>query len=53
LSGIWIVFIGWFLQNAAIQSYRKIVVEDILGDVPVKQMMYTEAECVNDLRQLF
>jgi Zn-dependent protease len=53
LNGIWIVFIGWFLQNAAIQSYRKIVVEDILGDVPVKQMMYTEAECVNDLRQLF
>jgi Zn-dependent protease len=47
LNGIWIVFIGWFLQNAAIQSYRKIVVEDILGDVPVKQMMYTEVPMVN------
>lgn len=46
LNGVWIVFIGWFLQNAAIQSYRRIVVEDILEDVPVKQMMYTEVPVV-------
>jgi CBS domain-containing protein len=33
------VFIGWFLQSAASQSYRKIAIEDILEDVPVKKLM--------------
>ena len=46
LNGMWIVFIGWFLQNAAVQSYHKIVVQDILEDVPVKQMMYTDVPIV-------
>ena len=46
INGIWIVFIGWFLQNAAVQSYRRIVVEDILEDVPVKKMMYTDVPMV-------
>ena len=42
INGIWIIFIGWFLQNAAVQSYRKVIVQDILEDVPVKRMMYTD-----------
>ena len=46
LNGMWIIFIGWFLQNAAVQSYRKIVVQDILEDVPVRQMMYTDVPIV-------
>jgi len=46
INGVWIMFIGWFLQNAAVQSYRKIVVEDILEDIPVKQMMYTDVPMV-------
>jgi Zn-dependent protease/CBS domain-containing protein len=46
VNGIWIMFIGWFLQNAAVQSYRKVVVQDILEDVPVKQMMYTDVPMV-------
>ena len=47
INGIWIMFIGWFLQNAAVQSYRKVVVEDILEDVPVKRMMYTDVPVVH------
>lgn len=47
INGLWIVFIGWFLQNAAIQSYRKVVIHDILEDVPVKQMMNTEVPVVD------
>ena len=47
INGIWIIFIGWFLQNAAVQSYRKVVVEDILEDVPVKRMMYTDVPVVH------
>jgi Zn-dependent protease/CBS domain-containing protein len=46
VNGIWIMFIGWFLQNAAVQSYRRVVVQDILEDVPVKQMMYTDVPMV-------
>ena len=47
INGIWIIFIGWFLQNAAVQSYRKVVVQDILEDVPVKRMMYTDVPVVS------
>jgi Zn-dependent protease len=46
INGIWIMFIGWFLQNAAVQSYQRIVVDDILEDVPVKQIMYTDVPIV-------
>jgi len=45
-NGLWIVFMGWFLQNAASQSYRRILVQDILEDVPVKRMMYTDIPAV-------
>jgi len=46
LNGMWIIFIGWFLQTAAVQSYRRLVVQDILEDVPVKRMMYTDVPMV-------
>lgn len=39
INGLWLVFIGWFLQNAAVQSYRRVIIQDILEDVPVKQLM--------------
>ena len=46
INGIWMIFIGWFLQNAAMLSYRKTVIQDILEDVSVKQMMYTDVPSV-------
>jgi predicted transcriptional regulator len=45
-NGIWLIFIGWFLQNAASRSYRKVVVQDILEDIPVKRMMYSDVPIV-------
>jgi Zn-dependent protease/CBS domain-containing protein len=39
INGLWLIFIGWFLNNAAVQSYRRIVVQDILADVPVSRIM--------------
>ncbi|MCB8984917.1 MAG: site-2 protease family protein [Ardenticatenaceae bacterium] len=39
LNGIWLAFIGWFLYNASVQSYRQVVVQDLLEDVPVTRLM--------------
>jgi Zn-dependent protease/CBS domain-containing protein len=39
ISGLWLVFIGWFLNNAAIGSYQQIVIQDLLEDVPVERLM--------------
>jgi Zn-dependent protease/CBS domain-containing protein len=39
IGGLWLAFIGWFLNSAAVQSYQQIVVEDVLGGVSVAQLM--------------
>ena len=46
VNGMWIVFMGWFLQNAASQSYRRALVQDMLEDVPVKRMMLTDVPAI-------
>jgi Zn-dependent protease len=39
ISGLWLVFIGWFLNSSASQSYRQVVIQDVLGGIPVNRMM--------------
>lgn len=39
LDGLWFVFIGWFLQDAARTAYRQIVVREMLQDVPISRLM--------------
>ena len=39
IGGVWLAFIGWFLSNAASQSYRQVVINDMLEDVPVMRLM--------------
>ena len=39
ISGLWLAFIGWFLNGAAAQSYQQMVIEDILAGVQVSQLM--------------
>jgi Zn-dependent protease/predicted transcriptional regulator len=46
LNGLWLAFIGWFLNNASSQSYRQIVVHDILEGVSVERMMRTDPPTV-------
>jgi Zn-dependent protease len=49
ISGLWLAFIGWFLNNAAVQSYRQVIVEDILAGVPVSRLMRSSFSSVPPL----
>lgn len=39
LNGIWLIFVGWFLRNASIQSYQSIALQEVLTRVSVDQIM--------------
>lgn len=40
IGGLWLALIGWFLGNAARQSYRVRLLEDRLGTLPVSRVMH-------------
>jgi Zn-dependent protease/CBS domain-containing protein len=46
INGVWLAFIGWFLSDAASQSYRQTVIQDLLDDVPVALLMRNDAPVV-------
>ena len=39
LNGLWTVMIGWFLRNAAVSSYRQLVLREAMTDVSATQLM--------------
>ncbi|HEX6993453.1 MAG TPA: site-2 protease family protein [Gammaproteobacteria bacterium] len=45
-GGLWLALIGWFLHNAAVSSYRQLLVRESLLDVPVRRLMVTEQKTV-------
>jgi Zn-dependent protease/predicted transcriptional regulator len=45
-NGIWLAFIGWFLNNAALMSYRQLLTRELLHAVPVRRLMLTQIETV-------
>jgi Zn-dependent protease/CBS domain-containing protein len=47
VGGLWLAFIGWFLNSSAISSYRQVVVQDILEDVPVERVMRSDPAFVS------
>jgi len=42
LAGIWIIFIGWFLQNAASTSYRQTKWREVLHGLTASQVMTSD-----------
>jgi len=51
LDGLWIVFIGWFINDAARSSYQQVVLKDMLAGVTVGDV--TAQQCIavpSDLR---
>jgi len=47
ISGLWLAFIGWFLHNAALMSYRQLLIRESLEDVPVERLMRSGLEEVD------
>ena len=45
-NGIWLAFIGWFLNNAARVSYRQVLTRELLQGVPVGRLMQTRFQTV-------
>lgn len=46
IGGLWLAFIGWFLNNAAVQGYQQVVIQDILEGVPVERLMRADVPTV-------
>lgn len=46
IGGLWLAFIGWFLQSAAQASYEQLVIHDQLHGVPVTWLMHTDVPTV-------
>lgn len=42
LSGGWFIFIGWYLNNAAQQSYQQLVIRRALSGIDVHRIMTTD-----------
>jgi Zn-dependent protease/predicted transcriptional regulator len=47
ISGIWIAFIGWFLNNAASGSYQQAAVQDLMKGSDVEEIMERDFETVS------
>jgi Zn-dependent protease/CBS domain-containing protein len=51
VQGVWMLLIGWFLNNAARMSYERLLTHQALSGVPVRRLMRTEIRRVPpDLR---
>lgn len=48
LSGLWLVFIGWFLHSAAVRGYQQVMVETMLKGIRAEELMTKDFETVEE-----
>jgi Zn-dependent protease len=48
ISGLWLIFIGWFLHSAAVRGYSQVVFESVLKDMKARDLMDSEFETVSE-----
>jgi len=48
VNGLWLVFIGWFLDNAASQSYQQLILREILSSVTAGDLMSRACPTIED-----
>jgi len=41
INGVWLAFVGWYLNNAALLSYQQLLIHDALEQVPARKLMRT------------
>jgi len=46
LTGLWLIFIGWFLHSAASRGYQQVLVESLLKGVRADELMSRDFETV-------
>jgi Zn-dependent protease/predicted transcriptional regulator len=46
-GGLWLAFIGWFLNNAAASTYQQVLIHDLLHGVPVTRLMRSNVPSVS------
>lgn len=47
MSGLWLIFIGWFLGRAALSSYRQVALREQLAGVTAREIMLTDCPPVS------
>lgn len=47
IGGVWLVFIGFFLRQAAEAGYQRVLIRDLLSGVKVKELMSQNPICVS------
>ena len=47
IGGVWFVFIGFFLRQAAEAGYQRVVIRDLLSGIKVKDLMSKDPICVS------
>lgn len=52
MNGLWLAFIGWFLQNAAASTYAQTNMQTMLRDIRVNQVMSQDCARVPSLTPL-
>ena len=47
LNGLWLALIGWFLENAAVGSYRQVALQDMLQGHTAREVMIRDCPVIS------